>query len=61
MEQYRFISTILLSFILITNSCIFGAANRCEVTGEMRKWYNVTLTFTGPETSEDAQPNPFRD
>jgi hypothetical protein len=61
MEQYQFISTILLSFILITNSCVFGAANRCEVTGDMRKWHNVTLTFTGPETSEDAQPNPFRD
>jgi hypothetical protein len=25
------------------------------------KWHKVTLTFTGPDTSEDAEPNPFRD
>lgn len=31
------------------------------VTGELRKWHRVTVTFDGPETSEDAAPNPFRD
>jgi hypothetical protein len=61
MKRYRFISTILLSFILITNSCVFGGTNRCKVSGEMRKWHDVTLTFTGPQTGEDAEPNPFRD
>lgn len=32
-----------------------------NVSGEMEKWYRVTLTFDGPQTSEDAMPNPFLD
>jgi hypothetical protein len=31
------------------------------VTGELRKWHRVTVTFDGPSTSEGATPNPFRD
>ena len=31
------------------------------VTGELKKWHKVTITFDGPETSETATPNPFRD
>ena len=34
-----------------------GAAVR--VTGDLRRWGAVTLTFDGPQTSEDADPNPF--
>ncbi|MEZ4700104.1 MAG: DUF5060 domain-containing protein [Rhodothermales bacterium] len=30
------------------------------VTGELKKWHTVTLTFDGPSTSETASPNPFR-
>ncbi|MCC4211267.1 DUF5060 domain-containing protein [Leeuwenhoekiella parthenopeia] len=30
-----------------------------EVTGELKKWHKITLTFDGPESSETAQPNPF--
>jgi hypothetical protein len=29
------------------------------VSGEMQKWHNIALTFDGPSTSENAQPNPF--
>jgi len=31
------------------------------VSGELKKWHRVTVTFTGPTTAEDAEPNPFRD
>ena len=31
------------------------------VNGELRKWHKVTLGFTGPETSETAETNPFTD
>ncbi len=31
------------------------------VSGELKKWHRVTLTLAGPETSENAEPNPFRD
>lgn len=31
------------------------------VSGELRTWHKVTLTFDGPNTSEQAEPNPFTD
>jgi hypothetical protein len=31
------------------------------VTGELKKWHKVTVTFDGPSTSEAAGANPFRD
>jgi len=30
-----------------------------EVSGELKRWHTVTLTFAGPQTSETADPNPF--
>jgi hypothetical protein len=40
------------------------AASACaavRVEGEPRRWSTVTLTFDGPQASEDGEPNPFRD
>jgi hypothetical protein len=31
------------------------------VSGKLNKWHKVTLTFTGLDTAEKANPNPFRD
>ena len=32
------------------------------VSGELRQWHKVTLTFNGPQASEtDTSPNPFTD
>ncbi|MGF1448621.1 MAG: DUF5060 domain-containing protein [Opitutales bacterium] len=31
------------------------------VFGELRQWHRVTVAFEGPDTSEDAIPNPFTD
>ena len=61
MKQYRLILTVAICSVFATRLCVFGAANKCEVSGELKKWHKVTLTFTGPETGENAQPNPFRD
>ena len=30
-----------------------------EISGELKQWHDVVLTFDGPETSESAEPNPF--
>ena len=30
-----------------------------QISGELKKWHKVTLTFEGPKTSETAEPNPF--
>ncbi len=49
----------LSPFIII----IFLSCKKSEVfiDGELRKWHTVTLTFEGPYTRENAQPNPFLD
>jgi hypothetical protein len=31
------------------------------ISGQLKTWHRVTLTLDGPQTAEDAQPNPFRD
>ena len=32
-----------------------------QITGELKKWHRVTITFEGPATEESAFINPFRD
>lgn len=32
-----------------------------DISGDLKRWGRVALTFTGPQTAEDATPNPFRD
>ncbi len=33
--------------------------SEASITGELKKWHKVTLTFNGPNTSEGASNNPF--
>ncbi len=50
-------------FILAAGSIAAVAASadhhEPKISGELRKWHKVTLTFAGPQTSETADPNPF--
>jgi hypothetical protein len=32
-----------------------------SIDGERKQWHDIRLTFAGPQTSEKADPNPFRD
>ncbi|MHC4178460.1 MAG: DUF5060 domain-containing protein, partial [Planctomycetota bacterium] len=51
------------SLALLTVSAALIAASPEKsgvVSGELRQWHRVTVTFAGPETGETAQPNPFR-
>ena len=32
-----------------------------RISGELRTWHKITVTFDGPSTSETAEPNPFTD
>lgn len=50
---------ILLAFAMGAYSTAFANHHEPEITGELKKWHKVTITFTGPETSEKADPNPF--
>ena len=42
-------------------TAIAGANDDPVVSGQLKTWHRVTVTFTGPETGETAEPNPFRD
>lgn len=52
MNQIKPILVLLLLFILN----VFYAQ---DIQGELKKWHKITLTFEGPESSEDAEENPF--
>ncbi len=41
--------------------CFGDMTGKQGISGQLKQWHNVTLTFDGPDTSEDAEPNPFRD
>ncbi|MDA2925256.1 DUF5060 domain-containing protein [Acidobacteria bacterium AH-259-L09] len=44
-----------LAIVVCCTPSLLGA----EVSGELKRWHKVTLTFDGPQTSEDADQNPF--
>jgi hypothetical protein len=58
MKLYRPILIIAICSTLACQVCVYGAA---KVSDELKQWYKVTLTFTGPNTGEGSQPNPFLD
>ncbi len=39
----------------------FGSAQAAQISGDLKCWHTVTITFDGPQTSEAADPNPFLD
>ncbi|MBN1480083.1 DUF5060 domain-containing protein [candidate division KSB1 bacterium] len=54
----RFIS-ILLAFA--AGVSFLSCSNTGHISGELKKWHRITLTFEGPNSSETADPNPFLD
>lgn len=51
-----------MCFVLIAEHNILGSMPPLgHISGEMKKWHKVTITFDGPDTNENAEPNPFRD
>ena len=52
----KWFRSALLIVTLFTSVQLLSAA---QVSGELKMWHKVTLTFDGPITSETANPNPF--
>jgi hypothetical protein len=56
------VAVLVVAGISIGDAWQPGASNVAAVSGELRQWHKVTLTFTGPQASEtDNTPNPFTD
>ena len=49
----------LLVFIALGQDQNNTIQGKPEITGELKKWHKVTLSFTGPETEEMHTYNPF--
>lgn len=62
-EQARAMSGVQLKMLLVATLALAlsGCQSPPAVSGDLKVWHRVTVTFDGPETSEDASPNPFRD
>jgi hypothetical protein len=59
MKLIRMVFCILVIFSLSPKAS--ALSTNPVVTGELKKWHKVTLTFYGPQSSETAEPNPFLD
>ena len=46
----------ILSLILISKH-----ASSADIKGDLIKWHKLSISFSGPATSELAKPNPFSD
>ncbi len=51
----------MIGFFVVIAATVSQSACAADVSGELKKWHKVTITFDGPQTSENADPNPFMD
>ena len=54
-------TSLSITFAAIDGSYPSPTGGTGTVTGEIRKWHRIDVTFDGPQTGEAASPNPFRD
>ncbi len=50
-----------LTLAVLAAVFVADAAAQGTVSGELRQWHRVTITFDGPQSAETADANPFRD
>jgi len=48
----------VLFYLFLGNSC---TKNDVIISGELKKWHKISISFIGPESSEMAEDNPFLD
>jgi uncharacterized protein DUF5060/collagenase-like protein with putative collagen-binding domain len=55
-------AVVLVAGVSVGGARQAGGSAAAVVSGELRQWHKVTLTFNGPQASEtDTSPNPFTD
>ncbi len=55
-RQIRF--PLFVAILALGLACVSSAG---QISGELKTWHKVTITFDGPQSSETAEPNPFTD
>ena len=61
MKRYEWTILGLISLALVGGRVTQSAPRVAALSGEPRVWHAMTLTFSGPQTSEDARLSPFLD
>jgi hypothetical protein len=61
MNHHKLILTCIISLVLSGACEVWGASEEADISGELKKWHTITITFAGPDTGEEAEPNPFLD
>ena len=52
----------LFALMILSPTLTLAAQDKSAVvSGELKQWHRVSVTFAGPQSGEKAQPNPFRD
>jgi len=51
----------LICLLLASGNSLRGATKDAVLSGESKTWHTITIIFTGPDSDENANPNPFRD
>ena len=63
--RYRAMAKIRTATLACVSSTMLiagsTAAHAGTISGERKQWHDITVDFTGPMSSETADPNPFRD
>ncbi len=50
---------LCVSFMLYCSFDIAAASSNYSISGDLKKWHKVQITFDGPDTSETDEYNPF--
>jgi hypothetical protein len=61
MNHHKLVLSCTICVLLAVASEVLGAGEEGDICGELKKWHTITITFAGPSSSEDAEPNPFLD
>lgn len=54
-------TSLKINFKVVKDSSGLIPGGNAEISGELKKWHRVTITFNGPASSETATPNPALD
>ena len=62
MKYKALYSVVLASFFSVgAMSDVVAAPTGTSISGELKKWHKVTITFDGPNVKETDTKNPFTD
>lgn len=60
-RRWSMLKVLLIAAFGIGCPLFSFSASTVEISGDLKQWHPITLSFTGPKSSEVAVPNPFRE